>query len=348
MDIGHLSWRRRVPFGARPLRALRHAACALSAMLAATASLPASSFAAADEVHYRTAKVDGLTIFYREAGPPDAPTILLLHGFPTSSHMFRDLIPLLADRYHLVAPDYPGFGFSSTPTVAEFSYTFDHLTDVIEHFTETLGLKHYALYMQDYGGPVGFRLATRHPERVSALLVQNANAYDEGITPAVRRVVLRLWTDHSEDAAAAARPLFEFPFTKETFLRGASDTSLVGPDAWQHAQWGMDRPGNKEIQFALQANYGANPLLYPTWHAYFRRYQPPTLVTWGKGDEVFAVAGAEAYRKDLPNAEVHILDAGHFALETKAGMIADYIRAFLPRHHIAGAHPAGGISRHRK
>jgi len=303
-------------------------ACAFAAPAIASAQTPAGAL----QVHYRQIEVDGLTIFYREAGPSNAPTILLLHGFPTSSHEFRELIPLLADRYHLIAPDYPGFGYSSTPSVAAFSYTFDHLADVMEHFTDRLHLSRYALYMQDYGGPVGLRLATRRPERVSALLIQNANAYDEGITPGLRHLVLRLQTDHSDEAAAALRALFELPATKDSYLTGEPDPSLVSPDAWLHAQWGMDRPGNKDIQFALQANYWTNPLLYDQWHAYFRRYQPPALVMWGKGDEVFAVEGATAYHADLPSAEVHILDAGHFALETQAGPIAAYIRDFMARH----------------
>jgi pimeloyl-ACP methyl ester carboxylesterase len=231
----------------------------------------------ANAVHYRSVKVDGLNVFYREAGPIGAPAILLLHGYPSSSYMFRDLIPLLADRYHLVAPDYPGFGNSDAPSPATFTYTFDHLADVTEHFTEALGLKHYALYMQDYGGPVGFRLAARHPERVSALIIQNANAYEDGVTPTLRDVVLRLWTDHSPAATAAIKPLFELPATKRQFVEGAPDPSLVSPDGWEMAQSGIERPGNRAIQFALQANYGSNVERYEEWHAYFRHYQPATL-----------------------------------------------------------------------
>ena len=253
------------------------AAAALAWRAQAAAATPAAL-----QVHYRTVKVGGLRIFYREAGRPDAPNLLLLHGFPTPSHTFRELMPLLADRYHLVAPNYPGFGYSATPSVSEFSYTFDHLADVVEQFTDALHLQRYALCMQDYGGPVGFRLATRRPERITALLIQNANAYDEGITPTVRRLVLRLWTDHSEEAVAALKPLFERPATEATLLEGAPDPTLVSPDSWEHAQWGMDRPGDKDIQFALQANYGSNPLLYDAWHAYFRRYRPPTLVAWAR------------------------------------------------------------------
>jgi pimeloyl-ACP methyl ester carboxylesterase len=279
-------------------------------------------------IHYRTADVAGVEIFYREAGDPKSPTILLLHGFPTSSHMFRDLIPLLADQYHLIAPDYPGFGYSARPKVTEFNYTFDHLADVMEGFVDALGLKRYSLYMQDFGGPVGFRLATRRPQQVRALIIQNANAYDEGISSGVRDVVLRIWKERTPQTEARLKEFFELPVTKRQYLEGAPDPSLVSPDAWEHAQWGMDRPGDKEIQFALHANYGSNVERYEEWHAYFRKSQPPTLIVWGKGDFVFTPAGAEAYRKDLKNVELHMLNAGHFALETNAAEIAGYIRGF--------------------
>ena len=288
-----------------------------------------TTLAAFSDVHYRTVTVDGVEIFYREAGDPKSPTILLLHGFPTSSHMFRDLIPLLADRYHLVAPDYPGFGYSARPTVSEFTYTFDHVADVMEHFVDAVGLKRYALYMQDFGGPIGFRLAARRPQKVRALIIQNANAYEEGVSQGVRDVVLRIWKERTPETEARLKELFELPVTKRQYLEGAPDPTLVSPDAWEHAQWGMDRPGDKEIQFALHANYGSNVEHYDEWHAYLRKFQPPTLIVWGKGDFVFLPAGAEAYRKDLRHVELHMLDAGHFALETNAAEIAGYIRAFL-------------------
>ncbi len=283
-------------------------------------------------IHYRTVNVGGLEIFYREAGPPSGPTLLLLHGFPTSSHMFRDLIPLLADRYHVIAPDYPGFGYSATPSPQELSYTFDHLADVMEQFTKTIGLDAYALYLQDFGGPVGLRLATRHPERVRALVIQNANAYEEGFSQVLRDVVLRAYTEPSPEVLARLRTLFELPVTKHQYLDGVPDPSLVSPDAWEHAQWGMDRPGNKEIQLALHANYGSNVEHYEEWHRYFREHQPPTLVVWGKGDAVFLPPGATAYARDLKIFELHFLDAGHFALETNAAEIAGYMRTFLQTH----------------
>jgi pimeloyl-ACP methyl ester carboxylesterase len=282
------------------------------------------------EIHYPTIDVDGVTIFYRAAGPIGAPVILLLHGFPTSSHMFRDLIPLLADRFRVIAPDYPGFGYSATPGIHEFNYTFDGLADVVERFTDEIALERYTIYMQDFGGPVGLRLATRRPERVDALIVQNANAYDEGITPGVRDIVLRAYRERTAATEAALRTLFELPATLHQYLAGVRDPSLVSPDAWQHAQWGMDRLGNKEIQFALHSNYGSNVECYDDWHAYFRAHLPRTLIVWGEGDPVFAPAGAHAYRIDLPSAELHMLDAGHFALETNAVEIAAYVRAFLP------------------
>jgi pimeloyl-ACP methyl ester carboxylesterase len=289
---------------------------------------PQSPPAAPGQIHYRTVYVAGIEIFYREAGSPKSPTILLLHGFPTSSHMFRDLIPLLADRFHLIAPDYPGFGYSARPKVSEFNYTFDHLADVMEGFVDALALTKYALYMQDFGGPVGFRLATRRPQQVRALVIQNANAYDEGISTGVRDVVLRIWQERTPETEARLRQLFELPATKRQYLEGAPEPSLVSPDAWQHAQWGMDRPGNKEIQFALHANYGSNVEHYEEWHGYLRKFQPPTLIVWGRGDFVFTPAGAEAYRKDLDHVELHMLDAGHFALETNAPEIAGFIREF--------------------
>jgi pimeloyl-ACP methyl ester carboxylesterase len=243
--------------------------------------------------------------------------------------MFRDLIPLLADRYHLIAPDYPGFGNSSAPGITEFEYTFDHLAQVIQDFTDALGLQRYLLYVQDFGGPVGFRLASRRPSKIQALIVQNANAYVEGMSAQVHDLLLRLATDHSSEMKAKAAALFELPYTKRQYLEGVEDPTLVSPDSWQHAQVGMDRPGNKAIQYALHANYASNFDKYEEWHAYFRHYQPPTLVIWGEGDFVFGVPGAIAYQEDLKRIEVRILKgAGHFALETHSGQIAELICRF--------------------
>jgi pimeloyl-ACP methyl ester carboxylesterase len=245
--------------------------------------------------------------------------------------MYRDLIPQLADQYHLIAPDYPGFGYSDTPSVIDFRYTFDNLADVMSAFIDELGLRKYALYMQDFGGPVGFRIATRRPEQVSALLIQNANAYDEGMSETMRTYVLPLWPAVTPAAEARARPLFELANTKRQILEGVPDPGLVSPDTWQHAQWGLDRPGMKDMALALHADYGSNLERYGEWQAYFRREKPPTLVTWGRNDFIFTVDGAGAYRRDIPHAEIHVLETGHFALESDASEIATLIGRFLPQ-----------------
>lgn len=278
---------------------------------------------------YRTLEQDGLRLFYREAGPKDAPALLLLHGFPSSSHMFRDLIPLLADDLHLIAPDYPGFGYSSAPSVTEFNYTFDHLTDVVERFVQDLGLSKFSIYMQDYGGPVGFRLASRHPEWVEALVIQNANAYEEGVTETFRKLLGPLWENRTGATEKPVLDLFELEGTKFQYQHGARNPDGMNPDAWTHDQYGLDRPGNKLIQLDLQANYHTNLSQYDTWHAYFRKHQPPTLVVWGEGDPLFGVEGAKAYKRDLNDIEVHLLNTGHFALEEDAEIIAGHIQRFL-------------------
>lgn len=290
-----------------------------------------SSSQAANAVSYHTVKVDGLNIFYREAGPRNAPTLLLLHGFPTSSQMFRNLIPLLADRYHLIAPDYPGYGQSDMPRVDQFKYSFDHLGEIIDKFTTQLGLAKYAMYVQDYGAPIGFRLAAAHPDRITAIVVQNGNAYNEGLDNDFWAPLKLYWADKSEANAAKLRPLFELSATKWQYSEGFRDISHVSPDAWTLDQAYMDRPGNKEIQLELFYSYGSNPGHYPEWQAYFRKYQPPMLIVWGKNDKIFPSAGAHPYLRDLPKAELHLLDTGHFALEEDGLPIGQYIREFLPR-----------------
>lgn len=300
--------------------------------VAAAAILTSSAgYAAAPVVEYHTVKVDGLDVFYREAGPKNAPTILLLHGFPTSSHMFRDLIPLLADRYHVVAPDYPGFGYSSTPSVKEYEYTFDHLADVTEHFVQQKGLHHYVIYMQDYGGPVGFRLFSRHPDDVKGFIIQNANAYTEGLSDTFKTVVGGIWGPHDQASEDRVRGFFELDATKSQYMGGAEHPERVSPDSWQHAQWGMDRPGNKDVQYVLQENYKSNTVLYDGWHAAFRKYQPQVLVVWGKNDPFFTIEGAKKYGTDLKHSEYHFLNAGHFALEEKTGEIASYIHNWMDK-----------------
>lgn len=285
------------------------------------------------EVYHKTVKVGDLDIFYREAGPKDAPTILLLHGFPTSSQMFRNLIPALADKYRVVAPDYPGFGHSSMPSREEFAYTFDNLAKVVDEFTETVGLEKYALYVQDYGAPVGYRLASAHPERIIALVVQNGNAYDEGLDNAFWAPVKEYWQEPTnQDKRDALRKLLTYDATKWQYTVGVKDLELVSPDGAAHDQFLLDRPGNDEIQLDLFLSYGSNPPLYPKWQEYFRKRQPPMLIAWGKNDPIFPAAGAEPYKRDLKTLEFHLLDAGHFALESNGDEIATLMRDFLDRH----------------
>ncbi len=283
-------------------------------------------------VAHRTVNIDGLDIFYREAGAKDAPTILLLHGFPTSSHMFRYLIPALADEFRLVAPDYPGFGYSSAPRVGQFDYTFDKLADVVEQFAQEIGLKQYALYVQDYGAPVGYRLAVRHPERVTALVVQNGNAYEEGLDNDFWKPLKAYWQDRSEKNAEPLRRFLTLEATKWQYTHGVRNIETISPDTWTIDQALLDRPGNQEIQLALFYSYGSNPAQYPHWHDYFRKHQPPTLIVWGKNDTIFPPAGAEPYKRDLQNIEYHLLDTGHFALEEDDDKIASLMRQFLRRH----------------
>lgn len=277
---------------------------------------------------YHTINIDGQDIFYREAGSPNAPTILLLHGFPTSSHMFRNLIPALSDQFHLIAPDYPGFGNSSMPKVDEFDYTFDHLAEVMESFIQALGLKRYSLYLMDYGAPIGFRLATRHPERVEALIVQNGNAYEEGLRD-FWKPLKAYWQDRTPENADKLRQFLTLEATKWQYTHGVKKPEAISPDNWNLDQRFLDRPGNNDIQLALFYNYGSNPALYPQWQEYFRQYLPPTLVVWGKNDYIFSVEGVHPYQRDLKDIEVHLLDTGHFALEEDGEAIANHITRFL-------------------
>jgi pimeloyl-ACP methyl ester carboxylesterase len=299
----------------------------VAALLAFATASPA--IAADTRVHHRTVQIDGVDIFYREAGPAGAPAVLLLHGFPTSSEMFRNLIPALADRYHVLAPDYPGFGFSAAPDRAQFAYTFDHYAQLIDHFVQKAGARRYALYVMDYGAPVGFRLAAAHPERVSALIVQNGNAYEDGIQ--------KFWDPfrvYWRTGGAAEREklrVFNIDTMRWTYEHGVADTSLIDPATYTLDQARLDRPGNAEIQLDLFYDYRTNLPLYPAWQAYFRKYQPPTLIVWGKNDVIFPAEGAKAYLRDLPDAELVLLDCGHFALETNGPEIAARVRSLLDR-----------------
>ncbi len=309
-------------------------AVAISAGPTLLAQEPTSAVVPNVQVLHRTVKVNGLDVFYREAGPKDAPALLLLHGFPTSSHMFRNLIPALADRYHVVAPDYPGFGNSSAPPIERFEYTFDNVAGVIDAFTEKVGLSRYALYVQDYGAPVGYRLAVKHPERVTALIVQNGNAYDEGIANDFWVPVKAYWKDRTEANAAPLRQFLTREATRWQYTHGARNLEAISPDNWNVDQPLLDRPGNAAIQLALLHSYGSNPPLYPEWQAYLRKHQPPTLVVWGKNDAIFPAEGAYPYRRDLKDIEFHLLDTGHFALEEDGPTIARLIRDFLERRKI--------------
>jgi pimeloyl-ACP methyl ester carboxylesterase len=284
-------------------------------------------------VLHKTVKVGDLEIFYREAGPADSPTILLLHGFPTSSQMFRKLIPALAERYHAVAPDYPGFGHSSMPSRDRFAYTFDNLADVIDDFTAKIGLTKYALYVQDYGAPVGYRLAVKHPERITAIVVQNGNAYDEGLDNDFWKPLKAYWNEPiSQEKRDALRKLLSYDATKWQYTHGVASPELISPDGPAHDQYLLDRKGNDEIQLDLFLSYGSNPPHYKKWQEYFRKHQPPTLIVWGKHDQIFPAAGAEPYKRDLTSLDFHLLDAGHFALETNGDEIAQLMREFLGKH----------------
>jgi pimeloyl-ACP methyl ester carboxylesterase len=279
---------------------------------------------------YQHAVVDGTKIFYREDGQKGAPAILLLHGFPTSSHMFRNLIPALADRFHVIAPDLPGFGFSDAPDRNQFRYTFQNLAEVIDRFTETVGLERYSIYVFDYGAPVGLRLALAHPERVQAIISQNGNAYEEGLSQGWNPIQ-KYWEEPSAENRTALRAFLEPEATKWQYLHGVQDARLVAPEAYELDSALLARPGNDEIQLDLFLDYESNVALYSRFQEYFRAKQPPVLAVWGKTDPFFLPPGAEAFKRDIPNAEVRFYDTGHFALETHHLEIAGAIREFLGR-----------------
>lgn len=284
----------------------------------------------AAQVHYRTVKVGEIEFFYREAGPVDAPVVLLIHGYPTSSHMFRNLIPALADRYHVIAPDLPGFGSTKAPPRGQFAYTFDNLAKAIDGFTQALKLEHYAIYVFDYGAPVGFRLAAAHPERVTAIISQNGNAYEEGLLDAWGPIQT-YWRNPTLENRTALRELLTLKITTWQYFAGVKDVTLVSPDGPGHDQAILDAPGADEIQLDLFGDYKTNVTLYPAWHDYFRKHTPPLLAVWGTNDPFFGPKGAEAFKRDNPEAEVHFFDTGHFALETHGSEIAGIMRDFLAR-----------------
>jgi len=281
-------------------------------------------------IRYKQATVDGNKIFYREAGTATAPNLLLLHGFPTSSHMFRNLIPALADRYHLVAPDLPGFGFSDAPDRKSFRYAFENLAKAIDSFTQSIGLQHYAIYVFDYGAPVGLRLALAHPERITAIVSQNGNAYVEGLSEGWNPIQ-KYWKEPNEANRTALRDFLKPEATKWQYTHGVQDASLVAPEAYELDSTLLARRGNDEIQLDLFLDYASNVALYPKFQEYFRAKQPPVLAVWGKNDPFFLPPGADAFKRDIPSAEVHFYDTGHFALETHHKEIGEAIREFLGR-----------------
>jgi pimeloyl-ACP methyl ester carboxylesterase len=279
-------------------------------------------------VIYGSTEVNGLKIFYRESGPADAPKLLLLHGYPSAGHMFRDLIPLLADRFHLVAPDLIGFGQSDMPSRDSFTYTFDALTDVLEAFTDAIGFDRYALYVFDYGAPTGFRLAARRPERVTAIVTQNGNAYTEGLSDGWNPI-RAYWENPTEANREAIRSLVQPQTTVWQYTHGVPDPSLVSPDGYTLDNYYLARPGAHDVQLDLFLDYASNVALYPEFQKYFRTRQPPLLAIWGRNDPFFLPAGAEAFKRDIAAAEIQLLDTGHFALETHASEIATAVRGFL-------------------
>lgn len=281
-------------------------------------------------VHYRTVEIDGMDLFYREAGPANAPVVVLLHGFPSSSNMFRNLIPALSDRYRVIAPDYPGFGQSEVPDRTQFRYSFARFAELMDTLLTRLGAKSYALYVMDYGAPVGFRLAIEHPDRVTALIVQNGNAYTEGLKE-FWDPLRAYWASGSREHREALRPATTAEITRWQYTDGVQDVSRIDPSAWVYDQALLDRPGNAELQLDLFYDYRTNVELYPRFHQFFRERQPPTLIVWGKNDTIFPAPGANAYLRDLPQAELHLLDTGHFALEDQGDRIARLMLDFLDR-----------------
>jgi len=284
-------------------------------------------------VHYRYATVDGHQLFFREAGAPGAPAVVLLHGFPTSSYMFRDLVPALADRYHVIAPDHLGFGLSDAPSVDEFDYTFDALTGSTQGLLDSLGVTKYAMYVQDYGAPIGWRLALHNPSAITAIISQNGNAYDAGFVETFWKAVRAYQEQPTPENESPLRQFLTLDATRWQYVTGVPDESLVNPEAWHHDYALLSRPGNDEVQLKLFRDYATNSPMYPRVHEYFRSSRVPLLAVWGRGDEIFGPAGAHAFADDLPDAEVHLLDGGHFLLESALDEATELIRNFLDKVH---------------
>ena len=293
----------------------------------------------ANQTAFRWKTIDGIKIFYREAGSPNSPTLVLLHGFPTSSHMYRDLIPQLASEFHLIAPDYPGFGYSDQPPVDRFEYTFDSLAELMDRFLDAIEVTNFSIYIQDYGAPIGFRLFTANPKRIQSIISQNGNAYDEGLGPFWDDIMKPYWANKNPETEKKMLVTVALETTKYQYTEGYRRPELISPDTYTLDQMGLDRPGNAAIQLALAYDYQNNVKLYPTWHEALRRHQPPVLAVWGKNDPFFIPPGAEAFKKDVPGAQVRLIDSGHFALEDRYVEIAEHIKEFRRANptQIAGA-----------
>jgi pimeloyl-ACP methyl ester carboxylesterase len=289
----------------------------------------------APAVHHRYLTVDGHRLFFREAGDPQAPALVLLHGFPTSSYMFRDLVPALADQYHVIAPDHLGFGLSDAPSVDQFDYTFDALTALTQGLLRQLKIDRYAIYVQDYGAPIGWRLALADPAAITAIISQNGNAYDAGFVESFWKVVTAYQTEQNAETEGPVRQFLTLDATRWQYVTGVADETLLNPESWHHDYALISRPGNDEVQLKLFRDYATNPPLYPRVHDYFRTSKVPLLAVWGRGDEIFGPAGAQAFADDLPDAEIHLLDGGHFLLESALHEVVGLIRAFLARVHSA-------------
>ena len=317
----------RTPFLRTTSSAVITAALLLTPLATATFAAGADS----NSVQFNTTQIDSLKIAYREAGDPENPTVLLLHGFPTSSHMFRNLIPELAENYHVIAPDYPGFGASDMPDAAEYEYSFANTAAIMTKLLDQKNVEDYSVYLMDYGAPVGFRMFAEDPKRVSGFIIQNGNAYDEGLEE-FWDPLKAYWADPSAENGDALRGFFEMDATKWQFTHGTQDPEAINPDNFWHVQYLLDRPGNQEVQLEMFLDYGTNVAEYPKWQALFREHQPPTLLMWGKNDHIFPVDGAHPYKRDLENLEFYLLDTGHFALEEYGGEIAGHMVSFLDRN----------------
>lgn len=317
---------------------MKTTALALAAVLAAASPAPAAAAPAPATVHYRDVVVDGVRIFYREAGRADAPTIVLLHGFPSSSAMYRGLIPRLAARFHVLAPDYPGYGHSDRPPPVRYAYTFDHLARSMRGFLDALAVRDAVLYMHDFGGPVGFRLLLAQPRRFRGIVLQNANAYAEGLAPAVQAQMQRYWARRTPQTEQEQRAAFSPEGIRWQYVTGARDAAALDPDDWTLDAAQMARPGADAIQLDLLHDYRRNVASYPAWQAWLRRYQPRTLIVWGRGDPLFTVEGARAYLRDLPAAKLVLYDGGHFLLQERAAGVADEIAAMFGATGEAAAH----------